>query len=119
MAACRPVFFGNNSIAAREPCHCPGAAGAATFLAWKEIMKYQSVLKWLIPPTFALALLAAGRGLFDRTPGQPYALTSFRGEPVTLNARELYDWETRSRAVQQPGNIQGQVTAKLIHHPLK
>jgi len=67
-------------------------------------MKYQSVLKWLIPPIFALALLAAGLGLFDPTPGQPYPLTSFRGETVTINAHGLYYWDTLSSAAQMQGN---------------
>ena len=67
-------------------------------------MKNQSVLKWLIPPIFGLALLAAGMGLFDQTLGQPYALTSFRGEPVMINGQGLYYWDTVSSAAQQQGN---------------
>jgi len=67
-------------------------------------VKYQSVLRWLIPFIFVLALFAAGMGLFDQTPGQPYALTSFRGEHVTINARGLYYWDTVSSAAQAQGN---------------
>lgn len=67
-------------------------------------MKYQSVLKWLIPLIFVLALFAAGMGLFYPAPGQPYALTSFRGEQVTINGQGLYFWDTVSSAAQMQGN---------------
>jgi hypothetical protein len=67
-------------------------------------MKNQSVLKWLIPVIFVLALFAAGMGLFYQTPGKSYALISFRGEHVTVNGHGLYFWDTVSSAAQQQGN---------------
>jgi len=67
-------------------------------------MKYQSALKWLVPAIFVLALFAAGMGLFYQTPGQPYPLTSFRGEQVTINGHGLYFWDTVSSAAQMQGN---------------
>lgn len=67
-------------------------------------MKYDNVLKWLVPLIFVLALFAAGMGLFYQTPGQPYALTSFRGEQVTINGHGLYYWDTVSSAAQMQGN---------------
>ncbi len=51
-----------------------------------------------------LALFAAGMGLFYQTPGQPYALTSFRGEKVTINGSGLYAYDTVSSAAQMRGN---------------
>lgn len=47
-------------------------------------MKNQSILKWLIPPIFVLALFSAAMGLFYETTGAPYPLTSFRGEKVMI-----------------------------------
>ena len=67
-------------------------------------MKYAAVLRWLAPAIFVLALFAVLMGLFDQTPGQPYPLTSFRGERVTINARGLYYWDTVSSAAQQQAN---------------
>jgi hypothetical protein len=67
-------------------------------------VKYQSALRWLLPLIFILTLFAAGMGLFYQTPGQPYALTSFRGEKVTLNGHGLYFYDTVSVAAQTQGN---------------
>jgi hypothetical protein len=67
-------------------------------------MKDQSILKWLIPLIFLLALFAAGTGLFYETPGEPYPLTSFRGEQVTINAHGLYFYDTVSTTAQMQGN---------------
>jgi hypothetical protein len=67
-------------------------------------MKYQSALKWLIPAIGLLALLAAGRGLFDRSPGQPVPYTNHRGEQVMLNGQGLYKYDTVSSAAQEQGN---------------
>ena len=36
--------------------------------------------------------------------GEPYSLTNFRGEDVTINARGLYYWDTVSSAVQMQAN---------------
>ena len=67
-------------------------------------MKYQSALRWLIPLIFLLALFAAGMGLFYDTPGQPFPLTNFRGEPVMINGHGLYYYDTLSTAAQMQGN---------------
>jgi hypothetical protein len=68
------------------------------------MMKYHSALKWLIPLIGMLALFAASMGLFYETPGQPYPLTSFRGEQVMINGHGLYYYDTVSTAVQMQGN---------------
>lgn len=67
-------------------------------------MKNQSVLKWLIPPIFVLALFSAAMGLFFETSGEPYPLTSFRGEEVTIHGHGLYYYDTVSSAAQMQGN---------------
>lgn len=67
-------------------------------------MKNQTTLRWLIPPIFLLALLAAGLGLFDPTPGTPFAYTNHRGEPVIINGSGLYFYDTVSSAAQMQGN---------------
>ncbi len=61
-------------------------------------------LKWLVPLIFALALLAAGLGLFTPGGGEPYAYTSLRGEQVTINNRGLYVYDTVSSAAQMQAN---------------
>jgi hypothetical protein len=60
-------------------------------------------LKWLVPLIFVLTLVAAGAGLAPGD-GQPYPLTSFRGEQVDINARGLYYWDTVSIAAQAQAN---------------
>jgi hypothetical protein len=67
-------------------------------------MKNQSTLKWLVPPIGVLALFAVTMGLFYQTPGQPYPLTSFRGEQVMINGHGLYYYDTVSSAAQMQGN---------------
>jgi hypothetical protein len=67
-------------------------------------MKHQSALKWLIPPIFMLALFAVLMGLFYETPGEPYELTSFRGEQVMINGHGLYYYDTVSTVAQMQGN---------------
>lgn len=67
-------------------------------------MKSQPALKWLIPPIFLLALIAAGFGLFDPTPGEPFPYTNHRGESVTINGSGLYLHDTVSSAAQMQGN---------------
>lgn len=62
-----------------------------------------TAMKWLVPLIFILALLAAGAGLWPAE-GQPYPLTSFRGEPVIINARGLYYWDTVSSTAQMQAN---------------
>jgi len=70
----------------------------------EKTMKYQSVLKWLIPLIGILALFAAAMGLFYETYGEPYAYTNHRGETVTINNHGLYRYDTVSSAAQMQGN---------------
>lgn len=67
-------------------------------------MKFQTALKWLIPLIVIFSVFAAGMGLFYQTPGEPYPLTSFRGEQVTINGHGLYFYDTLSTAAQLQGN---------------
>lgn len=67
-------------------------------------MKNQTILTIIIPLIFILAFFAAGMGLLDQTPGQPYSFTSHRGETVMINAHGLYYYDTVSSAAQQQGN---------------
>ena len=67
-------------------------------------MKTSSTLKWIVPLIGILALFAAGAGLFWPGEGQPYPLTTFRGEEVMINARGLYYWDTVSLTAQMQGN---------------
>jgi len=62
-----------------------------------------SSLKWLVLLIFVLSLVAAGAGVLPGE-GQPYPLTNFRGEQVTINARGLYYWDTVSSAAQTQAN---------------
>jgi hypothetical protein len=66
-------------------------------------MHTHNALKWLIPPIFLLALVAAVAGLWPGD-GASYPLTTFRGEQVTINARGLYYWDTVSTAAQMQAN---------------
>ena len=52
-------------------------------------------------PGFVCSLLM---GLFYQTPGQPYTLTSFRGENVTINGHGLYYYDTVSTVAQMQAN---------------
>lgn len=67
-------------------------------------MKYQSILKWLIPPIFVLALVAASAGLFYQVPGESFSYTNHRGESVMINGQGLYYYDTVSSAAQTQGN---------------
>ena len=60
-------------------------------------------LKWLVPLIFILALIAVLAGLWPAA-GSSYAITNFRGEQVTINARGLYYWDTLSAAAQMQAN---------------
>lgn len=60
-------------------------------------------LKWLVPLIFLLTLIATLVGLWPAS-GTPYALTSFRGEQVLINARGLYYWDTVSAVAQMQAN---------------
>ena len=66
-------------------------------------MNIKPALKWLIPIIFILTLVAALAGIWPAE-GQPYTLTNFRGEQVTINARGLYYWDTLSSAAQLQAN---------------
>ncbi|MBN1318430.1 MAG: hypothetical protein JXA42_23320 [Anaerolineales bacterium] len=66
-------------------------------------MNNELVLKRLIPLIFILTLIAALTGLIPGE-GQPYSITNFRGEQVTINARGLYYWDTVSSAAQMQAN---------------
>lgn len=66
-------------------------------------MNYSPALKWLVPVIIVLAFAAALAGLLPGE-GQPYSLTNFRGEEVTINARGLYSWDTVSSAAQMQAN---------------
>ena len=67
-------------------------------------MKNKTALTIIISLIFILAFLAAGMGLFNQTPGQPYPFTSHRGETVMINGHGLYYYDTVSSAAQQQGN---------------
>ncbi len=67
-------------------------------------MKHQKILRWLVAAIFLLALIAAGLGLLDATPGEPFAYTNHRGEAVMINGQGLYYYDTVSSAAQMQGN---------------
>lgn len=67
-------------------------------------MKYQSLLKIILPLIFILSLIAAATALFYETPGEPYPYTNHRGETVTINGHGLYFYDTVSTAAQMQGN---------------
>ena len=64
---------------------------------------FHPALKWFIPLIFILTLIATLSGLWPAD-GTSYALTNFRGEQVTINARGLYFWDTLSSAAQTQAN---------------
>ena len=66
-------------------------------------MKTNLALKLLIPLIFILTLTAVLAGLWPGE-GEPYSLTNFRGEAITINARGLYYWDTVSSAAQMQAN---------------
>jgi len=66
-------------------------------------MKTNLALKLLNPLIFILTLAAVLAGLWPGE-GEPYSLTNFRGEEVTINARGLYYWDTVSSAAQMQAN---------------
>lgn len=63
----------------------------------------ESALTWLIPPIVLLAGVAVLAGLWPAQ-SAPYALTSFRGEAVTIRAGGLYYWDTVSMVAQMQAN---------------
>jgi hypothetical protein len=66
-------------------------------------MNHNPALKWLIPAIIILAFVATLAGLLPGE-GQPYSLTNFRSEEVTINARGLYYWDTVSSVAQMQAN---------------
>lgn len=64
----------------------------------------RSALNWLVPLICLLVLIAAGAGFMWPDEGQPYPLTSFRGEQVVINGRGLYRYDTVSSAAQMQAN---------------
>lgn len=66
-------------------------------------MQFNPALKWLIPVIILLTFIAAFAGVIPGE-GQPYSLTNFRGEEVTINARGLYYWDTVSSTAQMQAN---------------
>ena len=60
-------------------------------------------LNWLVPSIFILALIAALGGLWPAN-ANPYPLTNFRGEEVTIRAGGLYFWDTVSMVAQMQAN---------------
>lgn len=67
-------------------------------------MKYKPALSWLIPIIGVLALFAASMGLFYETPGEPFEVTSHRGQTALINGHGLYFYDTVSSAAQMQGN---------------
>ena len=67
-------------------------------------MKFATSLRVLVIGIGALALWAALAGLFDPTPGEPFAYTNHRGENVVINGHGLYFYDTVSSAAQMQGN---------------
>lgn len=57
----------------------------------------------MIPTIFLLALAAALAGVWPGE-GEPFDVTNFRGEEVTINGRGLYYWDTVSSAAQMQAN---------------
>ncbi|MCC6499571.1 MAG: hypothetical protein IT313_04800 [Anaerolineales bacterium] len=66
-------------------------------------MNYNPSLKWLIPFIIILTFVAALGGLLPAE-GEPFSLTNFRGEEVTIHARGLYYWDTVSSVAQMQAN---------------
>lgn len=67
-------------------------------------MNHRAALSWLVPVIGVLACIAASAGLFYQGGGQPYAITSFRGEAVQISGQGLYRWDTVSSAAQMRAN---------------
>lgn len=67
-------------------------------------MKNHKAFTWMIVLIAALCLIAAGAGLFWPADGQPYEITSHRGETVMINGRGLYRYDSVSSAAQMQAN---------------
>ena len=66
-------------------------------------MQYKSAIKWLVPIIISLTFAAALAGVWP-SEGEPYTITNFRGEEVSINNRGLYTWDTVSSAAQMQAN---------------
>ena len=69
----------------------------------KNSSPFDATLQWLVPLIGLLAWMAALAGLWPGE-GSSFAITNFRGEEVTINARGLYYWDTVSSAAQMQAN---------------
>jgi hypothetical protein len=67
-------------------------------------MRFQRVLRWLVPPIAVLAIVAAGADFVWPGGGAAYPLTTFRGEQVLINGTGLYRYDTVSSVAQMHGN---------------
>ncbi len=67
-------------------------------------MRYQQVLKIMVPLIGLLALFAVVMGLFYQAPGQPYSYTNHRGETVLIHGSGLYFYDTVSSNAQMQAN---------------
>ena len=67
-------------------------------------MRHGFALRWLIALIAALALVAAGAGLFWQGKGEPFQFTTARGETVTLQGHGLYRNDTMSSVAQEQAN---------------
>jgi hypothetical protein len=63
-------------------------------------MKRPKLLTWLTIIIAALALVAAGLGVFRQGAGQPFPFQTLRGETVMIHGRGLYYYDTVSNAAQ-------------------
>lgn len=66
-------------------------------------MKYQKILKWLIPWIGFLGFVAASAGLFWPSGGQPYEIRTLRGETVMISGQGLYRYDSVNYAAQAKG----------------
>ncbi len=67
-------------------------------------MKYQQILKWLLPIIILLAGFSAAMGLFYDTPGEPISFTNHRGETAIITNHGLYRYDSISSTAQMQGN---------------
>ena len=57
-------------------------------------MKISNTLTWLVALIVALALVAAGAGLFWQDGGMPFLFTTLHGETVQIYRQGLYRYDT-------------------------
>lgn len=66
-------------------------------------MQPRSALTWLTPLIVALALLAAGVGLFWQDEGLPFTFTTLHGQTVQIYGQGLYRYDTTFSAALNKG----------------